>query len=106
MCIFAAKRKTMALQIKFGTDGWRAIIAKEYTVDNLKRVAYATALWMKDKGMDKIVIGHDWADVAGKDRPPVAGLAAHLQITADGLPIGGAFVLRHGAEKFVDIGFA
>ena len=59
MCIFAAKRKTMALQIKFGTDGWRAIIAKEYTVDNLKRVAYATALWMKDKRMDKIVIGHD-----------------------------------------------
>lgn len=49
----------MALQIKFGTDGWRAIIAKEYTVDNLKRVAYATAIWMKGKGMDKIVIGHD-----------------------------------------------
>ena len=26
-------------KIKFGTDGWRAIIAKEYTVYNVARVA-------------------------------------------------------------------
>ncbi len=45
--------------IKFGTDGWRAIIAKEYTVDNVKRVAEGTAKWMKAKGYDKVVIGHD-----------------------------------------------
>ena len=45
--------------IKFGTDGWRAIIAKEYTVDNVKRVAEGTAKWMKGKGYDKVVIGHD-----------------------------------------------
>jgi len=45
--------------IKFGTDGWRAIIAKEYTVDNVQRVAEATARWMKGKNYDKVVIGHD-----------------------------------------------
>jgi phosphomannomutase len=45
--------------IKFGTDGWRAIIADEYTVDNVKRVAEATARWMKQKGYKKAVIGHD-----------------------------------------------
>lgn len=45
--------------IKFGTDGWRAIIAKDYTLDNLSRVADATARWMKSKGMKKVVIGHD-----------------------------------------------
>ena len=33
--------------IKFGTDGWRAIIADDYTLENVKRVAEATALWMK-----------------------------------------------------------
>src|ERR1700753_3937498 len=33
-------------KIKFGTDGWRAIIADDYTVENVKRVAYATALWL------------------------------------------------------------
>ncbi|MEM1319959.1 MAG: phosphoglucomutase/phosphomannomutase family protein [Bacteroidota bacterium] len=45
--------------IKFGTDGWRAIIAKDYTVDNVRRVAEGTALWMKQKGYSKVVIGHD-----------------------------------------------
>jgi phosphomannomutase len=35
------------IKIKFGTDGWRAIIADDFTVENVKRVAYATALWLK-----------------------------------------------------------
>lgn len=46
-------------KIKFGTDGWRAIIAKEYTVDNVKRVAEATAIWLQQQGSEKVVIGHD-----------------------------------------------
>ena len=46
-------------KIKFGTDGWRAIIAKDYTVDNLKRVAEATARWMISKQMKKVVVGYD-----------------------------------------------
>ena len=31
------------MQVKFGTDGWRAIIAKDYTYDNLKLAALASA---------------------------------------------------------------
>lgn len=46
-------------QIKFGTDGWRAIIAREYTVDNVIRVAEGTGKWMLSKGMSQVVIGHD-----------------------------------------------
>lgn len=46
-------------KIKFGTDGWRAIIAKEYTVDNLKRLSHALGLWMTEKGKKSVVIGHD-----------------------------------------------
>ncbi len=34
-------------KIKFGTDGWRAIIADDFTIENVKRVAYGTALWLK-----------------------------------------------------------
>ena len=49
----------MATPIKFGTDGWRAIIAADYTVDNVKRVAEATALYMKQNKMKKAVIGYD-----------------------------------------------
>ncbi len=46
--------------IKFGTDGWRAIIADEFTTNNVARVAYATGIWLKNN-YDKpsIVVGHD-----------------------------------------------
>ena len=33
-------------KIKFGTDGWRAIIAKDFTVENVARVTEATAIWL------------------------------------------------------------
>jgi phosphomannomutase len=46
-------------KIKFGTDGWRAIIAEEYTADNVRRVAEGTALWMEQRGMKQVVIGYD-----------------------------------------------
>ncbi len=46
-------------QIKFGTDGWRAIIALDYTVDNVKRVAEGTALWLKQHNGKQVLIGHD-----------------------------------------------
>tara|TARA_Y100000589_G_scaffold13064_1_gene10615 strand:- start:1078 stop:2481 length:1404 start_codon:yes stop_codon:yes gene_type:complete len=47
-------------QIKFGTDGWRAIIAKEYTVENVARVTLATAQWLNEKyNNPSVVIGYD-----------------------------------------------
>ena len=46
----------MAIPIKFGTDGWRAIIADDYTVDNVMRVAEATALFMKKNKMNYVII--------------------------------------------------
>ena len=47
-------------QIRFGTDGWRAIIAKDFTVENVSRVAYATAEWtLKNFKKPSVVIGHD-----------------------------------------------
>lgn len=46
-------------KIRFGTDGWRAIIAKEYTVDNVRRVASGTLSWLKSKNYNRVVIGYD-----------------------------------------------
>ena len=34
--------------IKFGTDGWRAIIAKEFTTDNVARVSLAVADFLNE----------------------------------------------------------
>ena len=47
--------------IKFGTDGWRAVIADGYTFANLERVARATGQWLlRHHGGDaSVVIGHD-----------------------------------------------
>ncbi|MEX1132446.1 MAG: phosphoglucomutase/phosphomannomutase family protein [Flavobacteriales bacterium] len=48
-------------KIKFGTDGWRAIIAQEFTVDNVARVTVAVAQWTKANFPNdpSIVLGHD-----------------------------------------------
>ena len=47
-------------KIKFGTDGWRAIIAEDYTTDNVARVSLAVSDWLLEKYNDpSVVIGHD-----------------------------------------------
>lgn len=47
-------------QIKFGTDGWRAIIGKDYTTDNVNRVSCGVASWLLEKfEHPTVVIGHD-----------------------------------------------
>ncbi len=47
--------------IKFGTDGWRALIAEDYTFDNVRIAAQATAEYFKAAGKaDRgIVVGFD-----------------------------------------------
>ena len=47
--------------IKFGTDGWRAVIAEDFTFDNVKIVSQAVADYLKkQKGKNKkVVIGYD-----------------------------------------------
>lgn len=47
--------------IKFGTDGWRGIIADDFTFENVTRVALATAAYQKrhKKIRNGIVIGYD-----------------------------------------------
>jgi alpha-D-glucose phosphate-specific phosphoglucomutase len=51
----------MAQKIKFGTDGWRGAIAKDYTFENLKRCTQGFAQYMINHGKqgEWIVVGHD-----------------------------------------------
>ena len=47
-------------KIKFGTDGWRDIIADTFTVENVRRVAKATSDWLNKQDLPKsVVIGYD-----------------------------------------------
>lgn len=47
--------------IKFGTDGWRAILDKDFTAENVERVTLAIGKYVADNyGFDKpIIIGYD-----------------------------------------------
>lgn len=49
------------MQIKFGTDGWRGVIAREFTFDNLSLVAQATMDYLIQEGLagKGLVVGYD-----------------------------------------------
>ncbi len=49
------------MHIRFGTDGWRGVIAREFTFDNLSLVAQATIDYFIEQGMAErvLVIGYD-----------------------------------------------
>ena len=51
----------MSGKIKFGTDGWRGMIAEDYTFDNVRRCAQGFASYLVDqgKGRDLVVVGYD-----------------------------------------------
>ena len=53
--------KRRVFPIRFGTDGWRAVIADGYTFENLGRVASATAGWLNERygAGSTVVVGYD-----------------------------------------------
>ena len=51
----------MGSPIKFGTDGWRGIIARDFTFDNVRVCAQGVADYLKQAGLARrgLVIGYD-----------------------------------------------
>ena len=51
----------MAYKIVFGTDGWRGVIAEDYTFDNLRRAAQGFASYLLEQGKQGqwVVVGYD-----------------------------------------------
>ena len=51
----------MTTSIKFGTDGWRGIIADDFTFDNVRRVAGAIAAYVlnHEDPRDGVIVGYD-----------------------------------------------
>src|SRR6185369_4548253 len=67
-------------QIKFGTDGWRAVIAEDFTFDNVARVAQATADYWKSEVQrpQSPVHGRELKAIVGFDRRFFADRFARL----------------------------
>lgn len=51
----------MSTMIKFGTDGWRGIIARDFTFDNVRACSQAVADYLKQasRGLRGLIIGYD-----------------------------------------------
>lgn len=51
----------MSYKILFGTDGWRGVIAEDYTFDNVRRAAQGFASYLLEKGWQGqwVIVGHD-----------------------------------------------
>ena len=53
----------IATPIRFGTDGWRAVIGEDFTFDNVQRVAQATASFYRDCPVagrqNLVIVGYD-----------------------------------------------
>ncbi|UCB44213.1 MAG: phosphoglucomutase/phosphomannomutase family protein [Dehalococcoidales bacterium] len=47
--------------MKFGTDGWRAVIAEDFTFDNIRFCAQGVAEYLKQEGLESrgLIIGYD-----------------------------------------------
>ena len=68
--------------IRFGTGGWRAVIGEEFICGNIRRVAAAVSLYLKETGKDDrdIVIGYDHrflSDAAARWMAEVLCAAGH-----------------------------
>ncbi len=57
-------------EIKFGTDGWRGVIAKDFTFANTAIVTQAIACYIKSQGL------HDWQVIVGFDQRFIGHLFA------------------------------
>jgi phosphomannomutase len=74
----------MAQEIKFGTDGWRGIIADDFTFENVRRVAGAIASYVLkyEDAKGGVVVGYD----ARFASPRAAQVVAEV-IAAAGIPV-------------------
>ncbi len=74
----------MTQEIKFGTDGWRGIIADDFTFENVRRVAGAIAGYVSkhEKPQQGVIVGYD----ARFASPRAAQIVAEV-IAAAGIPV-------------------
>jgi len=73
----------VSASIKFGTDGWRAVMAREFTFENVAIVAQAIANYVKSLGHAErgIVIGYDARLLSDLFADTIADV-----LTANGIP--------------------
>jgi phosphomannomutase len=76
--------RTMPTPIKFGTDGWRGIIADDFTFDNVRRVAGAIAAYVlkHEDARRGVIVGYDTRFAS----PEAARIVAEV-LAGSGIPV-------------------
>ncbi len=80
------------MQIRFGTDGWRGIIALDFTFENLSLVAQATMDYLNREGLGNkgLIIGYDRRflsrDFARRVAEVAAGNGIRVRLTEEFAP--------------------
>ena len=95
----------MTTEIRFGTDGWRALIAEDFTFENVGRCAQGLADYLKAMGSagQGLVVGYDTRFLSREFAEKVAGVCAangirvFLSQTAAPTPVISFNVLHHHA---------
>jgi alpha-D-glucose phosphate-specific phosphoglucomutase len=79
-----ANTETAAAAIKFGTDGWRGIIADDFTFDNVRRVAGAIASYVLkyEDSSSGVIVGYDTRFASAR-----AARVASEVLAAAGIPV-------------------
>ena len=75
---------TQQAEIRFGTDGWRALIAEDYTYENVARCARGLCDYMRRRGTAGrgLIVGYDTRFLSPEFAATVAGVAAGQGIRA------------------------
>ena len=95
----------MVMDIRFGTDGWRAIIAEDFTFSNVARCAQGLTDYLKARGTagQGLVVGYDTRFLSRQFAESVAGVCAgngikvYLSEKAAPTPVISFNVLHHRA---------
>jgi phosphomannomutase len=101
----------MSGKIKFGTDGWRGMIAEDYTFENVRRCAQGFADYLLDKGHqgEGVVIGYDMRfgseNFAAAAAEILAGNGLNVFLTdgASPTPVISYSVVNKGAVAAINI---
>lgn len=98
------------IPIKFGTDGWRAIIADAYTYANVRRCAAGVGRYLRHRRQEKqgVVVGYDTrfgsADFAAETAATLTGLGIPVYLCQQPAPtpvISYAIIERQAAGGII-----